>query len=91
MALWDESHWVDGYVARVHNVFAGGNNAWINFSWQSTLPHHGSGHVGWRQLVSEVQNCVAEMLQVSSLAMHMDRRLLLRVTNDGRITGTQTV
>jgi hypothetical protein len=91
MALWDDSHWIDGYAARVQNVFAGGGTAWIDFSWEPLLPHHGAGHVGWRQLVSEDAICVAEMLQVASLAMQLDRRLHLRVTNDGKITAVQTL
>ena len=90
MALWDESHWVDGYVARINNVFAGGNTAWINFGWQALLPSHGSGQVGWRQLVSEQPAGVSDLLQAASLAMQLNRSVMLRAMNDGRITAIQT-
>ena len=91
MALWDESHWIDGFVARISNVFAGGNSAWIDFGWESLLPRQGSGHVGWRQLVSEQPTAVSEMLDVACLSMQLNRRVMLRVTNDGRITAIQTI
>ncbi len=91
MSLWDDSQWVDGYVAHVNNVFAGGNSAWIDFTYQSLIPNQGTGRVGWRQLVCEQPECVTEMLSVATLAMQMNRALMLRVTNAGQITGVQTV
>ena len=91
MSLWDDSSWVDGYVARINNVFAGGNTAWIDFSWVSLLPHQGTGRVGWRQLVSEQPAGVSDLLEVASLAMQLNRLLKVRVTNDGRITALQSV
>lgn len=90
MALWDESHWIDGYVARIFNVFAGGSSAWIDFGWESLVPHQGTGHVGWRRLVAEQPSGVSDLLAVASLSMQLNRRVMLRVTNDGRITAIQT-
>lgn len=91
MALWDESHWVDGYVARITNIFGGGNTAWIDFGWESLLPRQGTGRVGWRQLVSEQPTGVSDLLEVACTSMQLNRRVMLRVTNDGRITAIQTV
>jgi len=91
MSLWDESHWVDGYVARVTNVFAGSNSVWIDFGWESLIPKQGAGRVGWRQLVAEQPTGVSEMLTAVSLSMQLNRRVMLRVTNDGRITAIQTI
>lgn len=91
MALWDDSHWVDGYVARITNVFAGGNTAWIDFRYEALLAHHGTGHVGWRQLVSEQPTGVSDLLAVARTSMQLNRRVQLRATNDGRITAIQTV
>ena len=91
MALWDDSHWVDGYVARITNVFAGGNTAWIDFGYEALLAHQGTGHVGWRQLVSEQPTGVSDLLAVACISMQLNRRVQLRATNDGRITAIQTV
>lgn len=90
MSLWDDSHWIDGYVARVNHVFAGGDSCQIDFSWESLEPHQGTGRVGWRPLVSEDRTVVTSMLQICSLAKENGWPLLLRVTNDGQITAVQT-
>lgn len=91
MSLWDDSHWVDGYIARVNHVFAGGGSAQIDFTWEALEPHQGTGRVGWRSLASEDPATVTNMLAIATQAKHADWRLLLRVTNEGLITGVQTV
>lgn len=91
MSLWDDSHWVDGYIARVNHVFSGGGSAQIDFTWEATEPHQGTGRVGWRSLASEDPDTVSNMLTIASLAKQNGWRLTLRVTNDGLITAVQTV
>lgn len=91
MSLWDDSHWIAGYVARVNHVFVGNGTCQIDFTWEATEPHQGTGRVGWRTLAAEDPTIVTSMLTVASLAKQNDWRLLLRVTNGGLITAVQTV
>jgi hypothetical protein len=91
MSLWDESQWVQGYIAKINHVFAGGDSAQIDFSWEALEAHQGTGRVGWRSLAAEDSSIVAAMLTIATHAKENDWRLKVRVTNDGRITALQTV
>jgi len=91
MSLWDDSHWVSGYIAKINHVFAGGDSAQIDFSWEALEANQGTGRVGWRSLVSEDSSIIAAMLNIATQAKAHDWRLKVRVTNDGRITALQTV
>lgn len=84
MSAWSESHWVD-YDAVVHNVFAGGGNAWIDFGYRRL------GRVGWRQIRGDSVEDVSRVCQIATASRNAATPVLLRVTNAGQITAIQTL
>ena len=84
MSYWDDSHWIDYYDAQIHNVFAGGGNAWIEFSYV------GLWYVGWRQIVADSADDISRVLLIATGAKQAGYKVMLRVTNAGQITAMQT-
>jgi hypothetical protein len=75
-SAWDDSHWVQGYTAEVHNVFAGGGTAWIDFS-------HELGRVGWRRIRADSDIDRTDILAIAVAAKQFGWRLQYRATNSG--------
>jgi hypothetical protein len=89
-SAWDDSHWVQGYTAEIHNVFAGGGTCWIDFS-------HELGRVGWRRVRADSEEERANILAIATAAKQSGWRLQYRATNAGgpnnlaEITALQTL
>jgi hypothetical protein len=84
MSAWDDSHWT-GYDASILNVFAGGETAWIDFSYNRL------GRVGWRRILGDTAEDVSRVLAVAIAARETGKSVLVRATNGSGPGGTAEI
>jgi hypothetical protein len=96
LGVYEDSHWVEGYTARIRRVDTASQRAAIIFSWNELGPvpdWHELWHHPAEMLVPGVLNAgdtVSPLVTHALIAWRDQYDVELRVTNDGLITGIRT-